>query len=64
MWQLVGLALCVALAACGDHKTYPNDTLACKNYRTRLTGPTAHLTVVRLKASCLASRQAAQGNAQ
>ena len=56
----VFLSLCVALGACGDHKTYPNDTLACKNYRSQLTGPTPPSTVVRLKARCLASRQQAQ----
>ncbi|MFT9295708.1 MAG: hypothetical protein ABF544_08260 [Acetobacter orientalis] len=62
MKRLACLTLCAALlTACGgDHKRYPNDTLACKNYRSQLTGPTPHLTVERMRAACLASRRAVQ----
>ena len=56
----VFLSLRVALGACGEHKTYPTDTLRRKTYRSQLTGATPPSTVVRLKARCLASRQQAQ----
>lgn len=63
---VVVLLVCmVILTACGgDHKRYPNDTLACKNYRSQLTGPTPLLTVDRLRAACHASRKAEQERAQ